>query len=160
MSIDLTLVGQFVVFITMLLLMKKMLYVPLNDAMEARAKKIEDGLAAADAGLEARAAAEQAAEAQLNEAKAKAQEIVLAADKRAAEIKEEAVQKARLEAASIVDAGKDELDAEVNRVRQGLRHEVASIAMLAAEKIIASELDAKKHAALIDAEVAKGFDVA
>jgi len=160
MSIDLTLVGQFVVFITMLLLMKKMLYVPLNDAMEARAKKIEDGLAAADAGLEARAAAEQAAEAQLSEAKAKAQEIVLAADKRAAEIKEEAVQKARLEAASIVDAGKDELDAEVNRVRQGLRHEVASIAMLAAEKIIASELDAKKHAALIDAEVAKGFDAA
>jgi len=160
MSIDLTLVGQFVVFITMLLLMKKMLYVPLNDAMEARAKKIEDGLAAADAGLEAKAEADQAAEVQLNEAKAKAQEIVSAADKRAAEIKEEAVQKARLEAASIVDAGKDELDAEVNRVRQGLRHEVASIAMLAAEKIIASELDAKKHAALIDAEVAKGFDVA
>ena len=160
MSIDLTLVGQFVVFITMLLLMKKMLYVPLNDAMEARAKKIEDGLAAADAGLEAKAEADQAAEVQLNEAKAKAQEIVSAADKRAAEIKEEAIQKARLEAASIVDAGKDELDAEVNRVRQGLRHEVASIAMLAAEKIIASELDAKKHAALIDAEVAKGFDVA
>ena len=75
MSIDLTLVGQFVVFITMLLLMKKMLYVPLNDAMEARAKKIEDGLAAADAGLEAKAAADAAAELQLNDANLKLRKL-------------------------------------------------------------------------------------
>jgi len=160
MSIDLTLVGQFIVFITMLLLLKKMLYVPLNDAMEARTKKIEDGLAAADAGLEAKAKADAEAAAQIDEAKAKAQEIIAAADKRAAEVKEEAVQKARLEAAGIVDAGKEELSAEVNRAQQALREEVADIAILAAERIVGEELDAKKHAKLIDSVVEQGFNAA
>ncbi len=160
MSIDLTLVGQFIVFITMLLLLKKMLYVPLNDAMEARTKKIEDGLAAADAGLEARAKAAADAAAQIDEAKAKAQEILAAADKRAAEVKEEAVQKARLEAESIVEAGKEELAAELNRTQQALREEVADIAILAAERIVGEELDAKKHAKLIDSVVEQGFNAA
>ncbi|MDX8397845.1 MAG: F0F1 ATP synthase subunit B [Mariprofundaceae bacterium] len=160
MSIDLTLVGQFIVFITMLLLLKKMLYVPLNDAMEARAKKIEDGLAAASAGLEARAEAEAEVAAQLDVAKNKAQEIISAAEKRAAEVKEEAVVKARAEAAGIVDAGKEELAAEANRARQGLREEVAGIAMMAAERIIDVELDAKKHAEMIDSVVKQGFNVA
>lgn len=160
MSIDLTLVGQFIVFITMLLLLKKMLYVPLNDAMEARTKKIEDGLAAADAGLEARAKAAADAAVQIDEAKAKAQEILAAADKRAAEVKEEAVQKARLEAESIVEAGKEELAAELNRTQQALREEVADIAILAAERIVGEELDAKKHAKLIDSVVEQGFNAA
>ncbi|MDQ6954100.1 MAG: F0F1 ATP synthase subunit B [Mariprofundaceae bacterium] len=160
MSIDLTLVGQFIIFITMLLLLKKMLYVPLNDAMEARAKKIEDGLAAADAGLEARAKADADAEAQIDAAKFKAQEIIAAADKRATEVKEEAVQKARVEAAGIVDAGKEELASEVNRAQQALREEVADIAILAAERIVGEELDAKKHAKLIDSVVKQGFNAA
>jgi len=160
MSIDLTLVGQFIVFITMLLLMKKMLYVPLNDAMEARSKKIEDGLAAADAGLEAKAKADAEAKIQLDAAKSKAQEIISAAERRAAEVKEEAVLKARVEAAAIVDAGKQELASEIGRAKHGLRVEVAGIAMLAAEKIVGVELDAEKHASLINAEIAKGFDPA
>ena len=160
MSIDLTLVGQFIVFVTMLLLLKKMLYVPLNDAMEARSKKIEEGLAAADAGLEAKAEAEAAVEAQLAEAKAKAQEIIAAAEKRAAEVKEESMVKARGEAEAIIDAGKEEIFAEANRARQSLREEVADIAILAAEKIGDEELDAKKHAKLIEAVVEKGFNAA
>jgi len=160
MSIDLTLVGQFIVFITMLLLMKKMLYVPLNDAMEARTKKIEAGLAAADAGLEAKARADAEAALQLDAAKSKAQEIVSAAERRAAEVKEEAVVKARVEASAIVDAGKEELASEVNRAKQGLREEVAGIALQAAEKIVGVELNAKRHASLIDASIAKGFDAA
>jgi len=160
MSIDLTLVGQFIVFITMLLLLKKMLYVPLNDAMEARTKKIEDGLAAADAGLEAKAKADADAAVQIEAAKVKAQEIIAAADKRAAEVKEEAVQKARAEAEGIMDAGKEELAAEVSRAEQALREEVAEIAILAAERIVGEELDAKKHAKLIDSVVKQGFNAA
>jgi len=160
MSIDLTLVGQFIVFITMLLLLKKWLYAPLNDAMAARTKKIEDGLAAADAGLEAKAKADAQAAEDIAAAKLKAQEIISAAEKRAAEVKEESVVKARHEAAMIVDAGKEEVLAEMTRAKQTLREDVASIAMMAAEKIIDVELDAKRHAALIDSVVKQGFNAA
>jgi len=157
MSIDLTFIGQIVVFLTMVYLLKKNLYGPLNDAMEARTKKIADGLAAADAGKEAKAKAEAEINNQLKEARSKAQEIVSAAEKRAAEVSEEAVTKARTDAQQIVETARGEVEAEANRARQELRKEVAAIAMLAAERVIDEELDAKRHAKLIDNVVSEGF---
>jgi F-type H+-transporting ATPase subunit b len=157
MSIDLTFIGQIVVFMAMVYLLKKHFYGPLNDAMEARAKKIAEGLAAADAGLNAKAAAEEEIKAQLKDARAKAQEIVSAAERRAAQLSEEAVNKARVDAQQIVEAARGEVEAEVNRARLSLRKEVAAIAMLAAERVIVEELDAKRHAKLIDSVVSEGF---
>jgi len=157
MSIDLTFIGQIVVFMTMVILLWKNLYGPLNDAMEARTRKIAEGLAAADAGKEARAKAEAEIAEQLKAARTKASEIVSSAEKRAAEINEEAVTKARTDAQQIVDTARGEVEAEANRARQALRKEVAAIAMLAAERVIDEELDAKRHAKLIDSVVSEGL---
>jgi len=157
MSIDLTFIGQIIVFLTMVFLLKKYLYGPLNDAMEARTKKIAEGLAAADAGKDAKAKAAVEIDAQLKDARAKAQEIVAGAEKRAAELSEEAVVKARTDAQQIVEAARGEVEAEANRARQALRKEVASIAMMAAERVLDEELDAKRHAKLIDSVVSEGF---
>lgn len=157
MSIDLTFIGQIVVFMTMVILLWKNLYGPLNDAMEARTKKIAEGLAAADAGKEARAKAEAEIKDQLKEARTKASEIIASAEKRAAEISEDAVTKARNDAQQIVETARGEVEAEANRARQALRKEVAAIAMLAAERVINEELDAKRHAKLIDSVVSEGF---
>jgi len=157
MSIDLTFIGQIIVFLTMVYLLKKNLYGPLNDAMEARTKKIAEGLAAADAGKEAKAKAAAEIDAQLNDARSKAQAIVASAEKRAAEVGEEAVTKARTESQLIVEAAREEVEAEASRARQELRKEVANIAMLAAERVLDAELDAKRHAKLIDGVVSKGF---
>lgn len=155
MSIDLTFIGQIVVFLTFLGLMKKYLYGPLSDLMEERSEKIAQGLAAADAGNEARAKAEAEMSKQLKEARGKAQEILVAAEKRAAEIAEEVTIKARNEAQQIVDAAREEVGAEVNKARQALRKEVADIAMLAAERVLDTELDEKRHAKLIDAVISQ-----
>ncbi len=157
MSLDLTFIGQIVVFLTLVYLMKKYLYGPMADLMEARSQKIADGLAAADAGKEAKAKAEAEIAEQLKEARTKASEIVAAAEKRAAEVNEEAVVKARDEAQQIVDSARDEVNAELNRARQTLRSEVADIAMLAAERVVESELDAKRHTKLVEGIVSDGF---
>ncbi len=156
MSVDLTLVGQMIVFLTMVILLGKLLYQPLNDAMAARTQKIEEGLAAAEAGKSAQAEAEAEVKAQIEEAKQKAQEIVSAAERRALEVSEEAVAKARHDGELIVQSAKEEAEAEAGRVRQGLRKEVAGLAILAAEKIVESELDANKHKALIEKVIADG----
>ncbi len=160
MSIDLTFIAQIIVFVTMVMLLWKLLYGPMNDLMEARSRKIAEGLAAAEAGLEARAEAEAEVARQLDDARAKAHEIIASAERRAAEINEEAVTRARKEAEGIVDAAREEVNAEVQRARQELRQEVASIALLAAEKVIESDLDAAKHGKLIDGIVEKGFGAA
>ncbi len=155
MSIDLTFIGQIVVFLTFLGLMKKYLYGPLNDLMEQRSEKIAQGLAAADAGNAARAEAETEMGKQLKEAKGKAQEILLAAEKRAAEIAEEVTTKARNEAQQIVDAAREEVGAEMNKARQTLRKEVADLAILAAERVLDVELDGNRHAKLIDTVISQ-----
>jgi len=157
MSIDLTFIGQIVVFLTLLLLLKKYLYGPLNDLMEKRSAKIAEGLAAADAGKEAKAKAEAEVAGQMKEAKKKAQEILSAAEKRAAEIQEEITNKARDEAGQIVQAAREEVDGEVNRARLVLRKEIAGLAIAAAERVINAELDGKRHSKLIDDVVSQGF---
>jgi len=157
MSIDLTFIGQIVVFMTLLFLLKKYLYGPLSELMEQRSAKIAEGLAAADAGKEAKAKADAEVAVQLKDARKKAQEILTAAEKRAAEIQEEITNKARDEAGQIVQAAREEVDAEVGRARQVLRKEVAGLAIAAAERVIGAELDAKRHTKLIDDVVAKGF---
>jgi len=156
MSVDLTLVGQMIVFLTMVVLLGKLLYQPLNDAMAARTQKIEDGLAAAEAGKNAQADAEAEVKAKIEEAKQTAQEIVSGAERRALEVSEEAVTKARHDAELIIQSAKEEAEAEAGRVRQGLQKEVAGLAILAAEKIVESELDANKHKALIEQVIAGG----
>jgi len=157
MSLDLTFIGQIVIFLTLVVLMRKYLYGPMTDLMEARSQKIADGLAAADAGNEAKAKAEAEIAEQLKEARTKASEIIASAEKRSAEMNEEAVVKAREEAQQIVDSARDEVNAELNRARQALRSEIADIAMLAAERVVESELDASRHAALVEGIVSNGF---
>ncbi len=157
MSIDLTFIGQIVVFMTLLLLLKKFLYGPLNELMENRSAKIAEGLAAADAGKDAKAKAEAEVAEQLVEARKKAQEILAAAGKRAAEIEEEMTLKARTNATQIVEAAREEIGAEANRARQALRKEVAGLAIAAAERVIDAELDAKRHSKIIDSVVSQGF---
>jgi len=155
MSIDLTFIGQIVVFLVFLGLMKKYLYGPLSDLMEQRSVKIAEGLAAADAGKEASAKAEAEIAKQLKEARSKAQEILTASEKRAAEIEEAMTTKARSDAQQIVDAAREEVGAEINKARQALRKEVANLAMLAAERVLDVELDEKRHAKLIDTVISK-----
>jgi len=157
MSLDLTFIGQIVVFLTLVYLMRKHLYGPMAELMDARSKKIADGLAAADAGKEALAKAELEIEDQLNQARAKAVEIIAASEKRAAELLEESVSRARNDAQAIVDSAREEVTAELNRARQVLRAEVADIAMLAAEQVVEAELDASRHSALVEGIVSKGF---
>lgn len=155
MSIDLTFIGQIVVFLVFLGLMKKYLYGPLSDLMEQRSTKIAEGLASADAGKEAKAKAKVEIAKQLKEARSKAQEILTAAERRAAEIEEEMTAKARNDAQQIVDAAREEVEAEVNKARQTLRKEVADLAMSAAERVLDVELDGKRHAKLIDTVISK-----
>ncbi|MDX8392698.1 MAG: F0F1 ATP synthase subunit B [Mariprofundaceae bacterium] len=157
MSLDLTFIGQIVVFLTLLFLLKKLLYGPLNELMEKRSAKIAEGLAAADAGKEAKAKADAEIAQQLKDARNSAQGILSAAEKRAAEIQEDMTNKARNEARQLVEAAHEEIEAEVNRARQELRQEVAGLAIAAAERVIDAELDGKRHAKLIDGVVAQGF---
>lgn len=74
---------------------------------------------------------------------------MVAAEKRANQIVDEAKDAARTEGARIVADAKSEIDQEVLRAKESLRAQVAELAVAGAEKILRKEIDAAKHADLL-----------
>ena len=149
MNITATLLGQMVAFALLIWFVNKLLWGPLNNLLTERQKKIADGLAAGEKGKHELELAEKRAREELQTAKGQAAEILTQAEKRGSEIVEEAKTDARSEGERILTAAQAEIQQESNRAREQLRGQVASIAAAAAGKILASEIDEKKHADLI-----------
>jgi F-type H+-transporting ATPase subunit b len=86
----------------------------------------------------------------LREARGRAQELVAAAEKSAAQRIEESKSQARTEGDRLVAAAKAQIEQEVQSARQQLREQVAVLAISGAEKILAREVDARTHADMLD----------
>ena len=150
MNLNLTLLGQAISFAVFVLFCMKYVWPPILAAMAERAEKIADGLAAADrAGHDLELAQEKAVE-RLKEAKEEASGIIDAANKRANQIVDEAKDAARTEGDRLKEAAQAEIDQEINRAREELRGQVATLALAGAEKVLEAEIDASRHAQLVD----------
>lgn len=149
MNINFTLIAQAIAFAVLIWFTVKFVWPPLLNAIEARQKEIADGLAAAADGRNALEAAAKKSEVTLTEAKQKASEIIAQAEKRSTQIIEEAKANAKVEGDRIIAGAKAEIDQEVNRAKEGLRAQVATLAIAGAEKILRKEIDAKAHSELL-----------
>ncbi len=76
MNLTATLIGELIAFTVFVLFCMKYVWPPLNGAIEARQKKIEDGLAASDRAEKDLELAQKKAAEQLKEAKAQAADII------------------------------------------------------------------------------------
>lgn len=150
MSINATLIGQMITFALLVWFTMKYVWPPLMQALEERKKKIADGLAAAEKGKHEMALAEKRATALLREAKDQAAEIVNLAQKRAGELVDESKQAAREEGERMVTAARAEIDREVQKAKEGLRQQVAVLAISAAEQILQKEVDRNIHKNIIE----------
>lgn len=145
MSINATLLGQMITFALLVLFTMKYVWPPLMQALEERKKKIAEGLAAADKGKQDLENAEKRAKVFLKEAKEQAAEIVNLAQKRANDMVDESKHAAKQEGERIVAAAKAETEREVQAAKEGLRQQVSTLALAAAEQILKAEVDENKH---------------
>ena len=150
MNLNSTLWAQFVVFFILALVTMKYVWPPMMKALDDRAKKIADGLAAADRGKEAMAAAEKQVAAELHAARDEGQKRIVDAEKRAQGIIEEAKKIASDEAARIVAAARDDAEQQLSKAREELRGQVAGLAVKGAEQILKREINASAHADLLN----------
>lgn len=150
MNITVTLLAQMIAFALLIWFVNKVMWGPLSGIMEARQKRIADGLSAAEKGKHEQELAEKRAKEVLKDAKNQAAEIVAQGQKRASEIVEEAKETARAEGERIVTAANAELEREINQAKEALRAQVAVLAVAGAEKVLKSEIDAKAHEALLN----------
>ncbi|MBS7325446.1 MAG: F0F1 ATP synthase subunit B [Thiopseudomonas sp.] len=150
MAINLTLLGQLIAFAIFTWFCMKFVWPPITAAMDARQKKIAEGLdAAGRAERDLKLAQEKAAD-MLRETKQTAAEIIEKANKTANEIVEEAKQQARAEGERLLASAKTEIELEVNRVKDDLRNQVSVLAVAGAEKILGATVDAKAHNNLVE----------
>jgi len=155
-NITVTLIAQMVAFLLLIYFVNKVMWKPLNGMLEARQKKIADGLAAAEKGKQEQADAEKRAAEVIEDSKHKAADIINQAQRRAKEIEEEAKETAKADAERIRVAAEAEIEREVNQAREHLRAQVASIAIAGAEKVLKQQIDAKAHDKLLS-DLASGI---
>ena len=143
MDINLTLIGQTIAMIVFVWFCMKFIWPPILNALEERQAKIEEGLAAADKGQERLVQAETEADGIIAEARKQATGILDQAHARANEIvadgKSDGIKERQLAAA------KAEIEQEAHRAREELRGQVSAIAIASAEKILNREIDGAAH---------------
>jgi len=150
MNINLTLFAQTIAFIVFVIFCMKIVWPPIMAALDERKKKIADGLAEAERGMQQQEIAEQNAAKQLSEAKQQASEILGQAQKRANELVEDAKSVAVDEGNRIKEAAHAEVEKEVNRAKETLRTQVSTIAVAGAERILKKEINASSHQEILD----------
>ena len=123
----------------------KYIWPPLLEAIEERQEKIAEGLAAADKGEEALVAAKAEADQIVSDARKQATSILDQAHARANEIVADGKADGVKERERQLDAARAEIEQETNRAREELRGQVSAIAVASAEKILRREIDDKQH---------------
>ena len=150
MSINATLIVQMIVFAILIWFTMRFIWPPITAALDERAKKIADGLSAADKAKAELAAANKRVEAQLSAARDDAAKRLADAERLGQQMVEEAKTRASEEGAKIVAAARAEAQQESVKAREILREQVAGLAVKGAEQILKREVNAGVHADLLN----------
>jgi len=149
MNINATLFAQAIVFAILVWFTMKFVWPPLAKALDERALKISEGLAASEKAKTELAGANKRIEEELSKSRNESATRVADAERRAQTLIEEAKARATEEAAKIVAAARQEAEQQVIKAREVLREEVAVLAVKGAEQILQREVNAGVHAELL-----------
>ena len=149
MNLNATLVAQIVVFFILAWFTMKFVWPPITKALDDRAKKVADGLAAADKAKLELQSANKRVEEQLVQSRNETAKLLADAEKRAQAIVDEAKRRAEDEGAKIVAAAKAEAQQQSIQAREALRSQVAALAVKGAEQILRKEVNPTVHADLL-----------
>ena len=150
MSINATLFVQAIVFLILVWFTMTFVWPPIAKALDERAQKIADGLAAADKAKTELAAADQRVKKELAAASNETATRLADAERRAQAIIEEAKARATDEGNKIVAAARAEAEQQSVKAREALREQVSVLAVKGAEQILRKEVNAGVHADLLN----------
>jgi F-type H+-transporting ATPase subunit b len=117
---------------------------------EARQRQITEQLDAAKKEREDAEARLKEAETKLADARKTAQAVIEAANKSAEQLRQELRQKAEEESKRTIESARKEIEAERDAALRSVRNEVATMVVMATEKVIGETLDDTRHKQLID----------
>ena len=149
MDINATILGQAITFAILVVFTMKFVWPPLNNMMEERARRIADGLAAAEKGKQELLQAETRVAEELRHVQVRATEIMANAEKRADQMINEAKTRAAQDGEKILNDAKAQIEQEFMRAKEQLRSQVAQLVISGAQQILKVEIDQNRHQALL-----------
>lgn len=153
-SVDKSLIVQFVNFFILLFILQRLLYKPFLAKMQERTTAIKTSLDQAQAARAEAVRQQDENETKLRAAYAEAAAIREQAIKEAAEESRAHIATAQAQARKLVDDTKAQLDAEIRRAREELRREVSDLAVAVAEKLVRRTLREDDHRRLVTEAIA------
>jgi len=148
-SITATLIIQMIVFLILVGFTMKYVWPPITAALDERARKVAEGLSAADKARSELASANTRIERELSAARDDAAKRLANAERMALQLVEEAKARATEEAAKIIAQAQAEAQQASMKAREVLRDEVAMLAVKGAEQILRHEVNPAVHAELL-----------
>ena len=137
---------QLLIFVGLILLLKKFAWKPILDTLNEREKFIKDSLESAQKAKDEFSKINSDNEKILNEAKKERDFIILDAKKTGREIVEDAKNVAKLESEKIIQNAKESIIKEKDSILKDLKSQVVDISVEIASKILKKELDEnQKH---------------
>ena len=142
---------QLLIFIFLVLLLKKFAWKPILDAVNERESSIKDAMSEADKARNEMAAIQESNQKVLKEARAEREALLKDARNTGAEIVAQAKTEAKTEANKIISQAQEAIQNEKRAAVNELKNQVAQISLEIAEKVIDTELANKdKQAQLVD----------
>jgi F-type H+-transporting ATPase subunit b len=148
-NLNATLIAQLVVFFILGWFTMKFVWPPIMKALDDRARKIADGLTAADKAKSDLALAEKKVVEELRKARESAGDVRTSAEKQASQLIDEARTEANRIVAQAREAAEAEAGVAAQRAKEALRDQVAHLAVAGAEKILRREINTQVHAELL-----------
>jgi F-type H+-transporting ATPase subunit b len=153
-SVDKSLIVQFVNFFILLFILQRLLYKPFLAKMQERTAAIKASLDQAQAARAEAVRQQEENESKLRAAYAEAASIREQAVKEAAEESRRHIESAQTQARKLVDDTKAQLDGEIRRAREELRREVSDLSVAVAEKLVRRTLREDDHRRIVTEAIA------
>jgi F-type H+-transporting ATPase subunit b len=148
-NINASLFIQWIPFLFLAWFTARFIWPPITKALDERAHKVADGLAAADRAKLELSNANQRVEQQLAATREESTKRIADAERMAAGLVEDGKRRANEEAAKIMAAAKADAEQQLVAAREALRDQVAVLAVKGAEQILHREVNTQVHAELL-----------
>jgi len=146
---------QIINTIVLFWILRKILFKPVLNIIDAREKAIKTDIATGEQAKSEGLAFKAEYEQKLAVAKNEGQEIIKQATFRAEQKSDEIISTAKEEATSLKERANKDIAQEKEKVMNELKNDISNIAILAASKVIEKDIDQAKHEEMINKFIEK-----
>ncbi len=144
------LITQILNFVILLVLLRLLLYKPIQNMLNSRKQKIQESLEYAERVKREAADQQKEFERKLEETRRETQAASQAAQQVGEKEREAILVQARQDAQKIVAQAKEQIEFERKQMMADLHDEVVRLSLLAAQKVVGQSLDDRAHRQLVN----------